>query len=228
MQDSLTKKHQEIVPKKLNKNKSVADTATLVKDKLPIQEVIGSYIKLEKAGINFKARCPFHQEKTPSFFISPTRNTFYCFGCGAKGDIFEFVERIEGLDFIGALRMLAEKAGIEIESYSGESKGEREKLFALIEEATKFFEHELSKSPGAMEYLISRGLKEETIKHFRIGYAPASWRGLSSHLEGIGFKPNEIEKSGLSKAGNKGNYDRFRGRIMFPIFDTGGRIVAYS
>lgn len=206
----------------------MADTALLVKEKLPIQDVVGSYIKLEKAGVNFKARCPFHQEKTPSLFISPSRNTFYCFGCGAKGDIFEFVERFEGLDFLGALKMLAEKAGVPLQYQKSEDKGEREKLYSLLEDATLFFEQELAKNNGAIEYLLGRGVSKETISNFRLGFAPASWRALIAHLEGKGYLPELIEKAGLSKSGNRGNYDRFRGRIMFPISDTSGRVVAFS
>ena len=121
----------------------MADTKTLIKERLGIAEVIGSYIKLQKAGVNLRARCPFHQEKTPSFFISPSRGSFYCFGCGAKGDIFSFVERYEGVDFLGALKILAEKAGVPVVFEPKEKKDEREKLFDLLEEATRFFEHNL-------------------------------------------------------------------------------------
>lgn len=206
----------------------MADEAAIIKEKLPIQDVIGSYIKLEKAGVNFKARCPFHQEKTPSFFISPSRNTFYCFGCHAKGDIFEFVEKIEGVDFRGALKLLAEKAGIQLVGYDNESKSERNKLHSLLEDACQFYELEFTKKSEAKEYMNQRGVLDETLNKFRIGYAPASWRGVSSYLIAKGYNDTLIDKAGLSKPGNRGSYDRFRGRIMFPIFDSSGRVVAFS
>ena len=117
-----------------------------IKEKLDIVDVISSYIKVEKAGINFKARCPFHNEKTPSFLISPVRQTFYCFGCGEKGDIFSFVEKFEGLDFKGALETLANKAGIELKNFKKEDNerpDEKDKMFAIMEAATKFFENQL-------------------------------------------------------------------------------------
>jgi DNA primase len=138
------------------------------------------------------------------------------------------VERFEGLDFLGALKMLAEKAGVPLQYQKSEDKGEKEKLYSLLEDATIFFEQELSKNSAAIDYLINRGVTKETISNFRLGFAPASWRALISHLEGKGYLPDLIEKAGLSKPGNRGNYDRFRGRIMFPISDTSGRIVAFS
>lgn len=186
------------------------------------------YIKVEKAGVNFKARCPFHHEKSPSFFLSPSRNTFYCFGCGAKGDIFEFVERFEGLDFLGSMKLLAEKAGVTISNERGDGGDEKKLLFEVLELATIFFEQNLEENEKAQAYLTERGLTEETIKKFRLGYAPASWRALSEHLVSKGVDLAIIEKAGLSKPGNHGAYDRFRGRIMFPIQDGSGRVVAYS
>jgi DNA primase len=138
------------------------------------------------------------------------------------------VERFEGLDFLGALKMLAEKAGVPLQYHKSEDKGEKEKLHSLLEDATIFFEQELSKNSAAIDYLINRGVTKETISSFRLGFAPASWRALISHLEGKGYLPDLIEKAGLSKPGNRGNYDRFRGRIMFPISDTSGRVVAFS
>lgn len=206
----------------------MATTVELIKEKLNIVDIIGSAIKIEKAGINFKARCPFHNEKTPSMMISPSRNSFYCFGCGAKGDIFDFVQRFEGLDFAGALRLLADKAGVAVVYDKQEVKGEKEKLLEVLEAATSFFENNLKTNPDAKNYLLSRGLKEETIQSFRLGYALPQWRALSAHLIELGFSEDLIEKAGLSKQGGHGHYDRFRGRIMFPIADQHGRIVAYS
>ena len=114
-----------------------------IKERLGIVEVVGSYVKLEKAGSNYKARCPFHNEKTPSFFISPERGSFYCFGCNAKGDIFSFVEQFEGLDFVGALKVLAQRAGVELIRENPKVKSEKEKLYSVLESATNFFAGEL-------------------------------------------------------------------------------------
>jgi DNA primase len=199
-----------------------------IKERLSIEEVVSSYIKLERAGANFKARCPFHNEKTPSFFISPDRNSYYCFGCGAKGDIFTFIEEFEGLDFKGALKILAERAGVTLASFNKEKEGEKERLYRAMEESTKFFEKNLRDNKEALEYLKSRGLTDKTIKDFRIGFVKDDWRLLYSHLKNIGFTDIEIEKAGLAKKSDKGMYDRFRGRIIFPISDSSGRVIAFS
>ena len=199
----------------------------IIKERLSITDVLSSYIKLEQAGTNFKARCPFHNEKTPSFFISPDRGTYYCFGCGLKGDIFSFVEQFEGTDFRGALKMLAEKAGVKLDYESRAEGDEKEKLYLLMESATKLYERTLAENPKALEYLQKRGLTEKTIKEWRIGYSPDDW-----HFTEMSLKKNagllDLEKAGLIKKGEKGYYDRFRGRIMFPLFDTAGRVIAFS
>src|SRR3989338_1119352 len=158
-----------------------------IKERLDITEVVSGYVKLEKAGQSFKGRCPFHNEKTPSLFVSPLRQSYYCFGCGAKGDIFTLVETLEGLDFRGALKLLAERAGVEIEYQKSESKTEKDKIWDVLEEAVKFFEKELIKSEPARLYLASRGLSDETIKNWRIGYAPAEWRSLREYMKGLGY-----------------------------------------
>lgn len=204
-----------------------------IKEKLGIEEVIGSYIKLERAGKNLKGKCPFHNEKTPSFFVTPERGGYYCFGCGAKGDIFSFVEQFEGLDFMGALKLLAERAGVplEFDRNNQESKSEKERLLAIMEHATEFFEANLSKSNEAKSYLKNRGLTDETIKKFRIGYVPVDWRLLYTHLKNKKYSDSDIEKAGLIKRPDdpsKGYYDRFRGRVMFPISDSSGRVIAFS
>jgi DNA primase len=201
-----------------------------IKERLSIEEVVSSYIKLERSGANFKARCPFHNEKTPSFFISPSRNSYYCFGCGASGDIFTFVEEFEGLDFKGALKLLADKAGVPLEAYTPamkEAESEKEKLYRAMEDATKYYENNLKDSPEVLEYLKARGLTEKSITDFRIGYIKNDWRLLYEFLKNK-FADAELEKAGLIKKTEKGYYDRFRGRIMFPIADSSGRIIAFS
>lgn len=202
-----------------------------IKERLSIEEVVGSYIKLEKAGKNLKARCPFHNEKTASFYVSPDRGSYYCFGCGAKGDIFSFVEQFEGLDFMGALKLLSERAGIPLVFEKTETKSEKERLYAVMEESARFFEKGLISNKEALEYLKKRGLKNETIKNFRIGFVQNEWRLLYSHLKNKKYSDSDMEKAGLVKKPDevgKGYYDRFRGRIMFPIMDSSGRVIAFS
>ncbi|HYC34741.1 MAG TPA: DNA primase [Candidatus Paceibacterota bacterium] len=208
----------------------MSSTTEKIKDRLSIVDVLSGYITLERAGGSLKARCPFHNEKTPSFFISPERNTYYCFGCGAKGDIFSFVQEFENLDFLGALKILAEKAGVEIESFQKDpQESAKSKIFACIEEATKFFQNELKKNSEALLYLKSRSLSIEMVRDWRIGFAPDDWHAVEHHLLKLGFTTRQIEDAGLTKQGEKGNqYARFRGRIMFPIFDGSGRVVAFS
>ncbi|PIR68163.1 DNA primase [Candidatus Nomurabacteria bacterium CG10_big_fil_rev_8_21_14_0_10_35_16] len=199
-----------------------------IKERLSIEEVVSSYIKLDKAGSNLKAKCPFHNEKTPSFFISPDRGTYYCFGCGASGDIFSFVEEFEGLDFKGALKLLAARAGIELSNYSKEKASEKDKLLKAMETATSHFIKNLANNTEVLNYLKSRGLEEKSIKDFKIGFAKDAWRDLYDFLKTQGFNDLEIEKAGLAKKTEKGFYDRFRNRIMFPITDSSGRIIAFS
>ncbi|MCR4334188.1 MAG: DNA primase [Patescibacteria group bacterium] len=211
-----------------------SNTVEQIKQRLSIVDVVESYIKLERAGANLKGKCPFHNEKTPSFFVSPERGSYYCFGCGAKGDIFEFVQNFEGLDFMGALKMLAGRAGVEIIHENPQVKTEKERLYNIMEEACKFFESLLNIYPDAKKYLQNRGLVDKTIKEFRIGFIPDEWRKLHTHLRSKGYSDNDIEKVGLTKKTEKGppaqagHYDRFRGRIMFPIMDSGGRVIAFS
>jgi len=206
-----------------------------IKERLSIEEVVSSYIKLERAGNNLKAKCPFHDEKTPSFFVSPDRGSYYCFGCSAKGDIFTFVEEFEGLDFKGALKLLAGRAGVPLENYNPKEESEKDRLYLAMEESALYFLNNLWENKEVIGYLKSRGLEEKSMKDFRIGYANPDWRLLYSYLQKKGFSDMEIEKAGLTKrvekslpAGRQGFYDRFRGRIMFPISDSSGRVIAFS
>lgn len=212
-----------------------------IKNKLDIVDVIGGYVKLEKAGISYRARCPFHNEKTPSFFVSPSRQIWRCFGgCSEGGDMFKFVMKIEGMEFLDALRLLADKAGVRLKKQDPKLVSERSKLYDINEEAAQFFEKNLSdKESGkyVKEYLKKRGLAEKGIKEFRLGYSLDSWRSLFEHLAQLGYKPEDIEKAGLiikkSLTANCQSlvakfYDRFRNRIMFPIQDTNGRVVGFT
>jgi DNA primase len=235
-----------------------------IKERLPVNEVIGAYVKLEKSGNTYKAKCPFHNEKSPSFFVSPDRGGYYCFGCGAKGDIFSFVEQFEGIDFKGALKILAEKAGVKL-IYDKKTDSERDTLLAAVEAATEFFEKQIEEanpsSKEALAYVTKRGITEKTRVEFRIGWAPEGWSNLHNYLKKKGFSDHILEKAGLIKKKDSSNspippprgsyltptgassslqspvsnlsspisyYDRFRGRIMFPIFDSSGRVIAFS
>ncbi len=204
-----------------------------IKERLPIAEVVSQYVKLEKAGKSFKARCPFHRERTASFFVSPERGTFYCFGCGEKGDIFTLVERLEGVDFVGALRILGERAGIPASELSlTRTEGKREekdRFYSLLEDATAVFEKNLAARPDIILYLEGRGLSKESITAWRLGYSKPEWRHLSDILLPR-YGENDLVASGLSirPEGKTGCYDRFRGRIVFPIADPAGRIIAFS
>ncbi len=203
-----------------------------VKENLSITDVVSTYIRLEKSGSQFRARCPFHNERTPSFYVSPERKSFHCFGCQTHGDIFTFVEKIENIPFFDALKILADRAGVELTN--SEKNKEDSRLVSLLKDATLHFEKNLKKSPEAMQYLLERGLTEETINTFHIGYAKNEWRDLFISMAALGYQPEEIENAGLAiKATDadgktKGWYDRFRGRIMFPIRNVSAATVGYS
>jgi DNA primase len=199
-----------------------------IKEKLDIVSVVGSYIKLEKAGSNFRARCPFHNEKTPSFMVSPDRGTYHCFGCNRGGDIFSFVEEIEGTDFPGALRVLADRAGVVLTRENPKERNERDRQFALLSDVALFYRRELRKNTEAIQYLRKRGLLPATIDEFQIGFAPNDWHAAENYLRGRGYTEIEMEKTGMSIRSEKGIHDRFRSRIMFPLCDSSGRIVGFT
>jgi DNA primase len=209
------------------------DTVAEIKERLSIQDIIAPYVKLTRAGKSVRGLCPFHKEKTPSFHVSPERGTWHCFGCGEGGDGFSFIEKIEGVDFKGALKILAEKAGVTIE-YSGgghqEDASKKDRMRALLSRASEWYAGNLSGSP-AEAYAIQRGLTSETIAAWRLGYAPDGWRTLLEALSAEGFSVPELLAAGLVKEadGKPGTYyDRFRNRLMFPIRDAAGRTVGFT
>ncbi len=205
-----------------------------------IVKIVGDYVKLRKAGANFMGLCPFHQEKTPSFAVHPTKQIFHCFGCGVGGDVFKFVMLMESLSFPEALRRVAEKAGVPIrERHRDETLDanarERATLQKVHEAAAKFFASQLggtAEGRMARAYLGDRGLGDEVVGLFRIGYAPSDGQALNRRLQDAGFSPEALIKSGLivSAAGGEGKrtYDRFRRRIIFPIARDSGKIVAFG
>jgi len=202
-----------------------------IKYKLSVEEVISEYLQLQKAGRNLKANCPFHNEKTPSFIVSPERQIWHCFGCGEGGDIFSFVMKIEGLEFVGALKILAEKAGVTLKNENFRSNSKKDILLEIIDISKKFYQECLKTKKGreAYEYLTRRGLKEDTITEFQLGYAPDSWDLLSKFLKTKKYKDDEIFLAGMTVKRESGvRYDRFRDRIMFPINNISGKTIGFS
>lgn len=211
-----------------------------IKSKLNVVDVIADYVQLKKAGVNFRARCPFHGEKTPSFYVSPARQIWHCFGCGLGGDIFEFIKQIESMDFPGALEKLADRAGVALKPARFVERAiadNKSALYALNDLAAKFYHKILLDSPLAEEarrYLEGRKFKRETIESWQIGYAPDRWDALFQFLSKRGYSSSDMEKAGLvvrrdgGGAGTAGFFDRFRDRVMFPIRDLAGRTVGFS
>ncbi len=202
----------------------------LIKERLSILDVIGGYVELKHAGKSYKGKSPFTNEKTPSFYVSPDRGMYYCFSSQQGGDMFTFIEKMEGVDFKGALKILAEKAGVELVAEDPKKRDARETQYALLEEAVQYFFKERDVHPHVNEYIEKRGVKATTIHTWRIGYAKDEWRALRSYLKEKGFTDEQMFKAGLIKSadGGKEPYDVFRDRIMFPIFDSSGRVVAFS
>src|SRR3989344_714550 len=212
-------------------NCKAMDDVELVKEKINIVDLISEYLPLKKAGVNFKTNCPFHSEKTASFVVSPERQIWHCFGCQKGGDVFTFLIEKEGMEFKEALEMLAKKAGVVLQKRTGDKKDSKDRLFEINLKAQEFFHYILTKhklGKNALEYLEKRGLRPETIKEFGIGYAPNSWESLSKFLRKRGFTTEEIVTSGLGVASKSGCYDRFRGRITFPLFDGKEKLRGFS
>jgi DNA primase len=205
-----------------------------IKDRLNIVDVVSSYLKLDKAGINYKTRCPFHNEKSPSFFVSPSRQSYHCFGCNRGGDMISFVEEIEGVDFMGAVKILADRAGIEFKvgPATGSTDVDKDQVVTALAAAALFYEEQLKEAAEVNTYLSERGLTLESVAKFRLGFAPPGWQNIYDYLKARGFTDAILVKAGLvgetDKGGGKKVYDRFRGRIMFPLSDTTGTIVGFS
>lgn len=203
--------------------------AAEIKSKLPVIDVVGETVALKRAGSAYKGLCPFHVEKTPSFIVSPDRESWRCFGCGEGGDIFTFLMRRDGIDFREALSRLAEKAGVELSAQTAKEDRHRKRLRDALEAAIAWYREVLLRTPQAEKaraYLEDRGLTSETLERFSIGYALTSWDALTRRLVGNGFKEEELISSGLASPSNRGGViDKFRGRIIIPIRDASGRAV---
>lgn len=202
-----------------------------------IVKIIGDYVQLRKAGANMMGLCPFHQEKTPSFAVHPGKQIFHCFGCGVGGDVFKFIMLVDNLSFPEALERLAEKVGITLVQAGQKRKDskshERAALYKVHEAAAKFYAGQLtgtSEGRAARAYLLDRGLQDEVIGRFLLGYAPREGRALTRHLSSLGFDDETAEKSGLvlRDAGGDRRFDRFRGRIIFPIANESGKVIAFG
>lgn len=205
-----------------------------VKQKTDIIELISSYLSLKKAGRNHRALCPFHHEKTPSFMVSPELQIFKCFGCSRGGDCFAFIQEMEGLDFAGSLHFLADRAGVKLTSTRSSPQAQKKEQFYKVNDlAAEYFHFLLTEHKVGREvlvYLKGRDLGEAAVKKFQLGYAPRSWDSLTKFLLKKKFSLGDILSSGLAlpQEGGRGYYDRFRGRLMFPLKDVGGRVVGFS
>lgn len=215
----------------------MADLVNDIKSRLGIEEVVSQYVQLKKTGRNFKGLCPFHSEKTPSFIVSPEKQICHCFGCNKGGDIFAFIQELEGVSFVESMEILADRAGIKIDTAKlGKKapKSEKDIYFKAHELACEFFEKQLYKTNDGekvLEYLHKRGLTDDTIKEFRIGFAPDKYDELYPYLLKKGIPKDVLFKSGLISAKNLASdsvYDKYRARLMFPIFDYLGKICGFG
>ena len=201
-----------------------------IKDRIDIVDFISDYVQLRKSGQNWKGLCPFHAEKTPSFMVSPSKQIFHCFGCGAGGDVIRFLMQYEHLPFPEALQVLARKAGIQLQALKSDRKTieKDEQVRRALGDAAEFYAGKLKGSRSASEYIGKRGISRETAEIFRIGYAPAGWHNLLEYLKGRGHNDTILRDAGLVVSGEKGMYDMFRDRIIFPITGIQGSVTAFG
>src|SRR3989338_5336361 len=210
----------------------MANNIEEIKQKVDIVDLLGEYVNLPPAGSNFKANCPFHHEKTASFMVSPERQIWHCFGCGLGGDQFKFIQQIEVVDFTEALRILANRAGVKLESFRPEEHNQKTKLLDLLKTLTSHWQKILWEEPQAefvRDYLKKRGVMEVTAKEYELGYALESWDDAVKFLQTKGYSLKEMADAGVSITGDKGRpYDRFRNRLMFAIRDVHGNVVGFT
>ena len=209
------------------------DAKEEIKSKLNVVDVLSSYIQLQKAGTNYKACCPFHNEKTPSFFVSPQRQIWHCFGCLKTGDIFTFVMNIENVDFITALKILADKAGVKLPRFDNQVSSQNKTIYNIFSDVIELYKTNLNKNSNVKDYLIKRGLTEEIINEFKIGFSNDNWNEALNYLIDKGYTSKDLFETGLfiqntSKPSGNNLYDRFRSRIMFPIFNNSNEPVAFT
>jgi len=207
-----------------------------VRERSPIDEVVGEYLQLRNAGGgSLKGLCPFHDEKTPSFNVTPARGLYYCFSCAAGGDVIKFVQQIDGLSFVEAIERLAARAGVELRYEQGgyvpgQEQSQRRRLIDAHRAAADFYAERMGGSDAApaRAFLAERGFELADIQRFGVGYSPKAWEDLTRHLRGRGFTDSELITAGLAREGNRGTRDRFRGRLMWPIRDLSGDVIAFG
>src|SRR5580704_15329487 len=207
-----------------------------VRERSPIDEVVGEYLQLKNAGGgSLKGLCPFHDEKTPSFNVTPARGLFYCFSCSEGGDVIKFVQKIDGLSFVEAVERLAGRAGIELRYEQGgyvpgQEQSQRRRLIDAHRAAAEFYAERLREPDAehARKFLSERGFELKDAERFGVGYSPKAWEDLTRHLRGRGFTDAELITAGLSREGTRGARDRFRGRLMWPIRDLSGDVIAFG
>lgn len=208
------------------------DQVEEIKQKADILQIIGEYVQLKKAGVNWKGRCPFHNEKTPSFMVNPDRNIWHCFGCGEGGDVYSFIQKIEGLEFPEALKLLGDKTGVKIERFDPRVSSQKNRLMDICSAATGHWQTLLNSPVGekARNYLQKRGVSSSVIQTFKFGYALDSWDDLLKFLKNKGYSEQDIFTAGLSVQKNSGSgyYDRFRDRLIFPIQDIHGNVIGFT
>jgi DNA primase len=213
------------------------DSIDRLRDAVDMVDLVGAKTDLRRVGSRFTGLCPFHDERTPSFSVNAEEKLFYCFGCQAKGDAIGFMEQTEGLDFVDAVELLADRYGVQLERENDDPRAEerrrrRARLHSLLERAARFYSKylfESSEAGAAREYLAGRGLSEEILREFRIGYSPSAWDRMIVGAQEGGFKPRELVDAGLAQQGRQGGlYDRFRGRIMFPLADRRGQVLGFG
>lgn len=203
-----------------------------LKMKTDIEDVISTYVTLKRRGATLVGLCPFHNEKTPSFTVYPATQSFYCFGCGAGGDAITFVKKIENLDYLDAVKTLAQRAGLQMpqEGFDDSLSKRRRRILEMNREAARFYHSVLLSPEGKVgyDYYIGRALSAATINHFGLGFAPNQWDALLKHMRTKGYQPAELVDAGLARKGQKGYYDNFRNRVMTPIIDVRGNVIAFG
>ena len=204
-----------------------------LKQSCDMERIVSGYLPLKKKGRYLVGLCPFHSEKSPSFYVYPQNQSFYCFGCGAGGDVITFIRRIENLEDMEAVKLLADRCGLELPMDSDQSDARsmlKKRVLEINRESARFFHSCLMSEQGrqAYEYLISRGRDRKTIRHFGLGYAPAGWDGLLNHLRAKGFSDNDMLEANVVTKGKYGPHDRFSNRVIFPIIDLRGNVVAFG
>src|ERR687896_1637358 len=213
------------------------DTIDRVRDAVDMVHLVGAKTDLRRVGTRWSGLCPFHDERTPSFSVNPEEKLYYCFGCGEGGDAFKFVQQTEALEFQEAVELLAERFNVRVEREEDDPRAEqrrrrRERLHALLERASRFYAAYLrdsAEAAPAREYLASRGLSDEVLAEFRVGYSPSAWDRMILGARQNGFSEEELIAAGLAQRGRGGGlYDRFRGRVMFPLADSRGRVLGFG